>query len=51
MAIPEFGPHPECIPSFGSLGQRFTMLPEARRRLPEGNLRGKQDALEHLATW
>ena len=31
MAILEIGPNPKCIPSLGSIGQRFTMSPEARR--------------------
>ena len=35
MAILEIGPNRECIPSFGSLGQRFTTFPEARRRPTE----------------
>ena len=49
MAILEIGPNRECIPSFGSLGQRFTTSPEARRRPPEAILRGKQDDLNFLA--
>ena len=31
MAILEFCPNPECVPSFASLGQRFTTLPKAQR--------------------
>ena len=27
MAILEIGPNPECLPSLGSLGQRFTTSP------------------------
>ena len=49
MAILEIGPNRECIPSFGSLGQRFTTSPEAQRRPPEAILRGKQDNLNFLA--